>query len=925
MHVLAVESGTVDTGDEAVDLGQSPGDIVVLSAADTELQLLAKTFGGWAEANTPTLRLANVLALRHNYSVDLYIEKTLAHARLIVVRLLGGRAYWPYGLEALARLHRETGVQIAVLPGDDKPDASLRDASTVPADRLAHLWRCLVEGDAENARLFLAGCAALISGAPCPPAPKPLPRAGVYRTVSPDGEAEGRATVLFYRALIQAGDLAPVDALIETLAARGLATHALYVNALRDAESGSIVRDHFTDHPPDVVLNATAFASGGAQASGDGAADTLLGTDAPWLQVVFSSRTETDWAGDIRGLGVRDVAMHVAMPEFDGRIFAGATAFKADVGRDAATEFALTRLAPHGERTARAADLATRWARLRTTPAGDKRVAIILANYPNRDSRMANGVGLSTPASVAATARHLRAAGFLADGFPATGDDLMATLRAGPTNRDTACRRSQATLPLDVYQSWFDGLPADARGALLDRWGPASADPFVRDGAFQLALHTFGNVVVGVQPARGYNIDPKATYHDPALIPPHGYLAFYLWLRDRFGAHAVIHFGKHGNLEWLPGKALALSASCWPDIALGGLPHVYPFIVNDPGEGAQAKRRSAAVIIDHMTPPMTRAESHGAMRELEGQLDEYAEAVSVDPKRALRLGPVILREAERIGLAEDLKLDPAAAEADRLQALDAALCDLKELQIRGGLHVFGQSLEGQERDEMLSALLRVPRGEEPGETSLQRALAADLDLGAFDPLDCDLGARWVGPRPHALARASCEPWRTNGDTVERIEALALDVIAGRTGPPGPASAAVLGAATTEIAPALDACGPRETAALVAALSGRFVAPGPSGAPTRGRADVLPTGRNFYSLDSRALPTPTAWELGKRAADALVARYLQDHGDWPRAIVMSAWGTSNMRTGGDDLAQALSLMGARPKWGLPLAASPALRS
>ena len=418
-----------------------------------------------------------------------------------------------------------------------------------------------------------------------------------------------------------------------------------------------------------------------------------------------------------------------------------------------------------------------------------------------------------------------------------------------------------------------------------------------------------------MQPARGYNIDPLKTYHDAALVPPHGYLAFYAWLRTSLDVHAVVHMGKHGNLEWLPGKALALSAECFPEVALGALPHLYPFIVNDPGEGSQAKRRAQAVIIDHLTPPLTRAESYGPLAELEQLVDEYYDAAGMDPRRLRHLARAILELSRRIGLDRDCGIGDSEGEDAALAKLDNYLCELKELQIRDGLHIFGESPRGAQLVDLLVALTRLPRGKgEGGDASLLRALAADLAIGrGFDPLDCALGEPWRGARPRALDGP--EPWRSNGDTVERLERLARALVAGASVPEAgwARTRAVLQEIEDRLRPALAASGAAELAGLLAGLEGRFVEPGPSGAPTRGRLDVLPTGRNFYSLDSRTVPTPAAWQLGWKSAGLLLERHRQEHGEWPQALALSAWGTSNMRTGGDDIAQALALMGVRPSW------------
>ncbi len=517
----------------------------------------------------------------------------------------------------------------------------------------------------------------------------------------------------------------------------------------------------------------------------------------------------------------------------------------------------------------------------------------------------------------------MRVAGYPVAEIPADGDALIRHLMEGPTNSGSDGKIIRETLSLSLYNSFLESLPSKIQDEVRARWGNPQDDPYFREGVFALPFARFGEVLVGIQPARGYNIDPKESYHSPDLVPPHGYLAFYAFLRRAFGAHAVIHMGKHGNLEWLPGKALALSESCYPEAILGPLPHLYPFIVNDPGEGTQAKRRSAAVIIDHLTPPLTRAESYGPLKDLEALVDEYYEASGGDPRRIRLLSRQILELVADIGLDRDAGIASGESEGEALKKLDAYLCDLKEMQIRDGLHVFGVSPEGRLLTDLTVALARVPRGlGEGGDASLQRAIAADAGLGggvrgasSFDPLDTDMAAVWAGPRPDILADVLDAPWRTNGDAVERIELLAAKFVSGEMECPADwkATQAVLLKIETRLKPSILACGPAEIAGLLAGLDGRFVAPGPSGAPTRGRPDVLPTGRNFYSVDSRAVPTLTAYELGKKSAELLVRRYVQDHGEWPVSFGLTAWGTSNMRTGGDDIAQALALIGVKPLW------------
>jgi cobaltochelatase CobN len=538
-----------------------------------------------------------------------------------------------------------------------------------------------------------------------------------------------------------------------------------------------------------------------------------------------------------------------------------------------------------------------------------------MANYPNRDGRLGNGVGLDTPAGSMEVLQAMRIAGYQTGDLPADGGSLIGYLMDGPTNAATDGREIRETLSLSQYKAFFASLPVQIQDEVSARWGDPEADPFFHQGAFALPLARFGHVLVGIQPARGYHLDPKETYHSPDLVPPHGYFAFYAFIRQSFGADAVIHMGKHGNMEWLPGKAMALSAACYPEAVFGAMPHLYPFIVNDPGEGTQAKRRSSAVIIDHLTPPLTRAESYGYLRDLEALVDEYYQAQGTDPRRLRLLKKQILDLAGDTGLRHDAGID-GLDEDMALQKLDAWLCDLKEMQIRDGLHVFGVSPEGRLLTDLTVALARVPRGDGAGAgQSLQRAIARDAFARAFDPLDCEMSAAWTGSRPDMLAGLSDVIWRTNGDTVERIELLAAMMVSGEADCPDDwlETRLVMDEIETRLKPSIIACGPAEIQALLTGLDGRFVSPGPSGAPTRGRPDVLPTGKNFYSVDTRSVPTPTAWELGRKSAELLVTRYVQDHGDWPNSIGITAWGTSNMRTGGDDIAQALALIGAKPVW------------
>ncbi|MBB5721046.1 cobaltochelatase CobN [Loktanella ponticola] len=932
MHLLAATPGAIDDGQEPVDLGQTPADIIVISAADTELAALSEARAEMQDA--PTLRLANMMHLQHPMSVDLHLDNCATKSKLVIARVLGGAGYWKYGLVQYAARLRESGVTFVALPGDDKPDAELRDLSTCSNDDYDALWSYLVEGGPQNSINALAYAKTMIHGGDKPAAASPLLRAGIYwpgKGITTVNAVHALCTpgarivpIIFYRALVQGGGLNPINRLTKSLLRAGLQPIPIFVASLKDPLSVATLDQIFQAFEPSVILNCTAFAVGSPHDGDDSPQNPLTMTSAnqsPVFQVILSSASETAWNDSPQGLSARDIAMNVALPEVDGRILSRAVSFKGEAYFDEATECPIATYAARGDRIDFVTQLTANWAHLRATPAKDKKAALILANYPNKDGRLANGVGLDTPAATIHALTLLKDAGYTVN-VPADSKTLMDQIMAGPTNwlTDRADTDGGAFLSLDIYEEHFKALPWDVKQQITDRWGAPDADPFISPKqlngttGFKLSIHHFGNAVVALQPARGYNIDPTETYHSPDLVPPHNYLAFYFYLRHHWNADALIHMGKHGNLEWLPGKAVALSETCWPEAVFGPTPHIYPFIVNDPGEGTQAKRRTSAVIIDHLTPPLTRAESYGPLRDLEALVDEYYEAAGVDPRRIEHLRREILSLSDVSGLAKD-----AAFTGDQdgdLAKLDAYLCELKEAQIRDGLHIFGQSpTDGLARD-LTIALARVPRGDgKAGNASLLRAIATDLKI-SIDPLDCDLAAP-APEKPDHLKDLTTDTWRTNGDTVERLEILSQHLLRdggwGDVGVDPRASQPVLDEIAANITPKVTQCGPAESAALLTALAGHFVAPGPSGAPTRGRLDTLPTGRNFYSVDSRAVPTPTAWALGWKSANLLIEKHLQDHGDWPRTMLLTAWGTANMRTGGDDIAQALALMGVKPKW------------
>ncbi|MFS8884974.1 cobaltochelatase subunit CobN [Synechococcus sp. H70.2] len=735
MHRIAALPGGWDPSQGGVVfLEQDPAPIVVLSAADTDLTALSAAMR-LLPADFPAVRAANLLQLQQPLSIDDYAEKVLRQAQVVLLRLLGGRAYWSYGLEVAKEVAAAAGSTLIVIPGDDRPDWDLVSHSTVPLAVADRVWQYWLEGGAANVAACLKFLAREFLGQEyAVPEPQVLPRLGIYHPpLSPLRDPHApKVGILLYRAHVLAGNTQPIDALAKALQERGLQPLCLYTYGLQEPDLPQAIREHFGGQI-ELLLNTTSFSLARLESEQP---DVRLWQelDVPVVQVVLSSGSRERWENSTRGLGARDLAMNVVLPEVDGRILSRAISFKTVQQWDPRLQTEIMAYEAVPDRVAFVAELAANWVKLRRTPANQRRLALILANYPSRDGRLANGVGLDTPASCVEILKALAEAGYRACPLPQSGDELIRWLTQGQTYDPLgSLRPARQVLPAALYREWFAQLPAAVQEDLVRQWGdpPAHDLPIV---GLQLE-----QVFVGIQPPRGYDRDPSLNYHAPDLVPPHEYLAFYLWLRQVFGVQAVVHVGKHGNLEWLPGKGSALSATCYPEIALGPLPHFYPFIVNDPGEGSQAKRRAQAVILDHLTPPLTRAELYGPLAELERLMDEYYEAQQMDPGRC----PLIRAQIQELVRQEHLDLQFNLEKEEDWTRLDGYLCELKESQIRDGLHIFGRTPTGEQLVDLLLALARYPGA---GQLGLTQAIARDWGWD-WDPLAADLTDPWPDKPP----------------------------------------------------------------------------------------------------------------------------------------------------------------------------------
>ncbi|RNL60783.1 cobaltochelatase subunit CobN [Nocardioides marmoriginsengisoli] len=900
--------------------------IALLSTSDTDLLSARASGADWLLANPARIDVDALPGL-------------LAEADLVIVRLLGTPRSWQDGFDTVLGLE----IPVIVLGGEQTPDASLMELSTVPVGTAAEAHAYLAQGGPANLRNLHGFCSdtVLLTGDGFEP-PAVVPAWGWSERPTHGVSTSGlRVGVLFYRAHEASGNAEFAHALADAIDACGDAVGLpVFSSSLRSAPDELFEALGTLDALVVTVLAAGGSAPGTASAGGDDEAwdvARMAALDIPILQGLCLTSSRAEWEASDDGVTPLDSASQIAIPEFDGRIITAPFSFK-EVDADG-----LPRYVADPERAARVAGIAVGHARLRRLAPAERKVALMLSAYPTKHSRVGNAVGLDTPVSAIRLLRRLRDAGYdlgepggevtkyldYEDDTEAGNGLIHALIAAGGQDEEWLTNAqltdSHARINVDDYTRWTADLPADLRDDMVAAWGPAPGSLFVNDaGEIVLATLRAGNVVLLIQPPRGFGENPVAIYHDPDLAPSHHYLAAYRWVAHGWGAHAVVHLGKHGSMEWLPGKNAALSASCASDAAIANLPLIYPFLVNDPGEGAQAKRRAHATIVDHLVPPMARAESYGDIARLEQLLDEYGNIAAMDPAKLPAMRAQIWTLMQAAQMHQDLGLEERPEDDDFddfIMNVDGWLCEVKDSQIRDGLHVLGQAPVGEARVNLVLAILRASQiwgGEQGAVPGLRAALSrtsspssrtsssdsrtSSLSRRSDEAAGSEVGSRADTDMIEAVAR----------DLVEAMEKSDWDVAAVDTLHDDPEVRQVLRFAATEVVPRLDRT-TDELDAVLHALEGGYVPAGPSGSPLRGLVNVLPTGRNFYTVDPKAVPSRLAWETGVRMADSLLERHLVETGTYPASVGLSAWGTSAMRTSGDDVAEVLALIGVRPTW------------
>ncbi|MFA5983988.1 MAG: cobaltochelatase subunit CobN [Methylococcaceae bacterium] len=1017
-------------------LTHTPNDLAVLHSALTQLP---NNFA-------PVIGINLQVQDSDTLSPSLLIEQ-LAPVRIIILRVLGRLGGIP-ALPDLLRQVQNKAQHLLIISGTGEPDPEFVAASTVSVDVLHQVLTYFQAGGSVNMAQLLRYLSDhfLLTGLGYEPA-QALPEHGIYHPdlgqnadinawLSIRNKELPSVGIVFYRAHWMSGNTRFVDALIDALEKRGLNVLPVFTGSLRagggDGQNLPTALSYFCDEEQthiDVLINTTAFAMGEISAGGITPAgwsvSVLERLNVPVLQAITSGMTQAQWRLSTRGLNPLDAAMNVVLPEFDGRIITVPLSFKASAKArfSAATTAAmasneLVEYEPITDRVNRIAGIAARFARLKWLNNADKRIAFVFTNSNSKAAQIGNAVGLDAPASLMHILGAMQAAGYQLANVPSDGTRLIHDLIDRCAYDNTFLTSGQLTQALGrvssaQYAAWFAELPEEMQAKMTAQWGKPPGAAYLHDGQLALAGLALGNAIVVLQPPRGYGMDPDAIYHQPDLPPTHHYYALYRWLRDEWQADAVVHVGKHGTLEWLPGKGVGLSEQCFPDALLADLPLFYPFIINDPGEGSQAKRRAHAVVVDHLTPPMTSADSYGALAQLSQLVDEYYQVEILDPAKLPLLQQQIWELVKQTNLDTDLQarllshdhdhdhdhghhhthdpdglgqhhghgahqpatlglapaplnalafkpaqkgklfLKPIVKQSHRhsqephnpdklpdvltkmagsdvahlIEDLDGYLCELGAAQIRDGLHILGQALTDNQQIDMLVSLTRLPNQAIPG---LQAELAAlfGLDLNI---LLMHTGRRLAQPcrELEILAGRSIA---SHADVIETIDALAKSLFGALQQQCFRASAVddvltkvlpdsrtdfdairqVLAFACQQLVPKLARVSD-EIDNLLCGLSGGYIPAGPSGAPTRGMADILPTGRNFYSVDPRSVPSQSAWRVGLQLANEVLGRYQRETGAYPESVAISIWGTSAMRTHGDDVAQILALLGVRPLW------------
>jgi len=635
----------------------------------------------------------------------------------------------------------------------------------------------------------------------------------------------------------------------------------------------------------------------------------------PVIQASTLLGPKKNWEDNPIGFGPFEISMNVFWPEYDGQTisFPFASTERSKEGR---LEFQ-----PIEDRVQALSKLAVNWAVLRRTPTKDRRIAILLHQNPPRNDMVGGAFGLDSTESTVDLLKKMATIGYTLDSIPENGQDLTKILLSGVSNdtdwlsAEDMLDKAAGTVSSKRYAEWFSQIEEKCKSGMLKDWGAIPGNLFTVNDKIVIAGTMNGNVFIGLQPVRGMVSDSTDLYHSQDVTAPHNYLAYYRWLTEELKVNAVVHMGCHGTLEWLPGKGNGVSKGCSPDIVLGHVPHIYPYAISNPGEGVHARRRSGAVIIDHLIPSMTRAGGYDVLTDIESLVQECMRASSAnqnEKKNSILYD--IFKKCQDSSMLDDIGLTQYSDIKDlddKIGTLYDYICALKDNTIKDGLHILGRVPEGVRRDEMIYSLTRLRNGNVPSlRESVATRMGIDLRKAAASPSEMNKDGKLNGELVDLADDATF-------GFVEKISSLNYDLheciaYSEKTfGPSDDLTTVITFICETLVPNILKTTD--EMDSLLSCADGRYVLPGPSGCPTRGNAHLLPTGRNFYSIDPAAIPTPSSWTMGQNMADQMVERHVRDTGSYPRQVGIVIWATDTMKTGGDDIAYVLWLLGVRPIW------------
>ena len=673
-------------------------------------------------------------------------------------------------------------------------------------------------------------------------------------------KAHGTVGLILMRSYLLAGNTAHYDGVIRAIEARGLKVIPVFASGLdaRPAAEKFFVKD---GRPiVDAMLSLTGFSLVGGPAYNDAkAAEVMLsGMDVPYLAAhAIEFQTLQDWANSNRGLMPVESTIMVAIPELDGAteptVFGGRVdpAGAPCTGCHKACNFCDPELAKLmqvcSERAERLATRIDQLIALRRSDREDRKVGIVLFNFPPNGGNTGTAAYLSVFRSLFNVLKGLHDDGYDVE-MPASVDELREAIITGNAGQYGAHANVAARIPVD------DHVRRDPYLAELEAvWGPAPGSQQTDGQSLFVLGAQFGNVFVGVQPAFGYEGDPMRLLFEQGFAPTHAFSAFYRWLREDFGADALLHFGTHGALEFMPGKQTGMSGKCWPDRLIGDVPNYYLYASNNPSEGMIAKRRAAATLISYLTPPLAQAGLYKGLNELKASIERWRLMDDTADAEAQNLAGLIQTQAAELDLAEE---EPVWGESagETITALQDAILELEYTLIPHGLHVVGEPMSEDERADMIQAIAESAHGVVLSKRDALAIVQGEDPAATIDP---DI--------LHALAKTDA--------------LLSED---------------------------------HELKAILHALDAGFIGPAPGGDVVR-TPDVLPTGRNIHGFDPFRIPSAFAMQDGARQAERLLSRYREETGSLPTSVALVLWGTDNLKTEGGTIAQGLALMGAAPRF------------